>query len=54
MSLWVLELEDSESLSGRDVRVGLFLIDLELLVKADFTALNNLNFGTLNRYLITD
>jgi len=54
LSLWVLELEDSESLSGWNVRIRLFLIDFELLIKADFTSLNNLDLGTLNRYLITD
>ena len=54
MSLWILEFEDSERLSWWDMRVWLFLVDLELLIEADFTTLNNLNLGTLNRYLITN
>lgn len=47
LSLWVLELEDSEGLGRWDVGVGLLLVDLELLIKADFASLDYLYLSTL-------
>lgn len=54
LGLWVLEFEYPKHLGRRDVRVRLFLIYFQLLVQADFAALDDLDLIASQWNLVQD